>query len=214
MLRRIKREWAYTAVPVILLTCFFSYEKIVAAKQLVVAEESPLANVDTQAGDGILKDTRSIAKAIESRSLGKLSRQQVNRMASHILMLSKRYEFSPALILSLIDVESRFQPNAVSDQGAMGLMQLKPETAHAIAEKLGIPWFGEESLLDPRLNLEMALHYLQELRRKFKTPQYYLVAYNQGPERLNQIIRSGQPLPDRYYNKVIKSYRSYHSGVY
>ena len=55
------------------------------------------------------------------------------------------------MVLSLIQVESRFQPMAVSPRGAVGLMQLMPGTAEELALNLGVPFHGPGALQDPKL---------------------------------------------------------------
>ncbi len=152
---------------------------------------------------------RETVAHILSEQMTDWSKSDIRALSDKILQLSNRYSFDPLLVLSLIEVESRFRPNAVSNHGAMGLMQIKLDTAAPIAQQLALKWEGEKSLMNPSMNIEMALSYMHELRQKFKHPKYYLAAYNMGPNRINKMLREGTPVSNTYYNKVMRSYHRY-----
>lgn len=86
----------------------------------------------------------------------------------------------PAFIASIIRVESRFNPNAVSRRGAVGLMQILPSTAEFIAKNLGVKNFSIEMLFEPSLNIKFGCYYLQFLGKKFEGERAVLSAYNAG----------------------------------
>jgi hypothetical protein len=65
---------------------------------------------------------------------------------------ARRFGLDPLMVLAVIQVESRFDPTAVSSQRAMGLMQLQPETARTRLN-LGLAWTGDELLFDPDVNV-------------------------------------------------------------
>jgi soluble lytic murein transglycosylase-like protein len=165
-------------------------------------------------GDSPANDLLGLLEVLNAKLGPEYTQKDVRALAQHIFKLSRRYDFPPAFILSLIDVESGFNTHAVSHRGAVGLLQLRWDTAEDMARKLGLPWKGEETMRDPKLNLEMALRYLHDLRREFKQPKFYVTAYNHGPARMAQILRNREPLPDGYYKKVIRSYQNYHAGAY
>jgi len=150
----------------------------------------------------------SVAKILGDK-MRSWSQKDIRKLSKHIVRLSEKYQFSPIFVLSLIEVESRFRTDVISHRGAIGLMQVKLNTAEPIAQQLAIQWDGAKSLMDPRKNIEVALHYMDELRQKFKNPRYYLAAYNQGPTRVNKALRMGEDLSNVYYNKVVRSYRRY-----
>lgn len=117
--------------------------------------------------------------------------------------LSKEYRFHPALILSLIRVESRFHAWAISPNGAIGLMQLMPETGRWLADRLGVAWDGPATLLDPETNLRFGVYYLAYLREKYNgDPKTYLAAYNVGPKRIDDWESAGHPHSLEYYRLV------------
>jgi soluble lytic murein transglycosylase-like protein len=86
--------------------------------------------------------------------------------------ISDEYKMDPALVMALIQVESNFKPDAISRKGAMGLMQIVPETA----QELGLtdPW-------DPKANLEAGIRYLAKIKDIFDHDlELTLAAYNAG----------------------------------
>ncbi|NUM87802.1 MAG: lytic transglycosylase domain-containing protein [Bdellovibrionales bacterium] len=134
---------------------------------------------------------------------------ELHELARLVLQLSDRYKFSPILVLSLIKVESGFDRLAVSNQGAMGLMQIKPSTAMEVAGRIRVSLAAEHELYEPAVNMLLSLHYLKELREQFREPHLYLAAYNVGPGTVQKIIRSDSPVPAGYYQKVRRSYNQY-----
>lgn len=160
----------------------------------------------------LIKNSASIARILTTE-YPSWNEREVRELSDLILQLSRRFHFPPALILSVIDVESRFNPQALSQKGAMGLMQIKPDTAEYVATKMRIPYRGGHSLFDPKINVYISIHYMKELREQFRDPEVYLAAYNYGPGAISKIIRNGDPVPSRYYNKVMRSYHKYRSAV-
>lgn len=85
--------------------------------------------------------------------------------------LAARHSVEFRLVMAIIASESGGDPQAVSPAGAMGLMQLMPDTA----AKLGV------DPLDPEQNLEGAIRYLGSLLSSFRSVDLSLIAYNAGP---------------------------------
>jgi soluble lytic murein transglycosylase-like protein len=77
----------------------------------------------------------------------------------------------PLLVRSVMQVESNFNPNAVSPKGAMGLMQLMPATARQL---------GVTNAFDVRQNIEGGVKFLRYLKAKFNDDRLVLAAYNAG----------------------------------
>jgi hypothetical protein len=87
------------------------------------------------------------------------------------------------LLLAMIKQESRFDPSAASEAGAVGLMQLMPDAA----KQMGLNTSAEsDERLSPLSNLAAGVRYLSWLRDSFdvRTPERLLAAYNAGPGRL------------------------------
>jgi len=91
----------------------------------------------------------------------------------------------PMFMAGLIRQESAFESNAVSHQGAMGLMQVMPGTASKLARQLRIR-YARTSLTDPGYNLKLGARYLADLLQIFGTHEAVLAAYNAGEDRVVQ----------------------------
>ena len=109
-----------------------------------------------------------------------------------------KLEVSPELVHSVIEVESNYNPYAVSPKGAEGLMQLMPSTARR---------FGVTNPFDPRQNIEAGVRYLKALQETFQDDRLAIAAYNAGE---NAVARYGgiPPYPEtvNYVSKVGKKY--------
>jgi soluble lytic murein transglycosylase len=78
--------------------------------------------------------------------------------------------------------ESAYNPYARSPVGAVGLLQLMPTTAKAVARRNGIRRFRESQLTEPRMNLRLGIAYMQDLARIWNGHQALILAnYNAGP---------------------------------
>lgn len=92
-----------------------------------------------------------------------------------------KYKIDVDLAASVINKESKFQSKAVSHRGALGLMQLMPDTAEWIADELEEKDFSLEKLYDPETNIRFGIWYLASLKKEFKNNEcLVLAAYNAG----------------------------------
>lgn len=99
-----------------------------------------------------------------------------------------------ALILALIRQESAFHPDAVSEAGARGLMQLLPSTAAPVAKAIRMA-FSPRRLDDPAYNIRVGSAYLDDLLTRFQGSYILaLSSYNAGPSRVRQWMQDmGDP---------------------
>jgi len=112
------------------------------------------------------------------------------KLAKHFYRLCTQNDLDPALVLSLIQVESGFRADVVSPAGAIGLMQIMPGTAHHVARRDSPEQKRiKHDLKDPFLNLRLGMIYLRELKDRYagESPYYHLAAYNMGPSRLDSL---------------------------
>lgn len=94
---------------------------------------------------------------------------------------SLKYDISPYLVAGIIRNESKFMPQARSPKGAVGLMQLMPETANWVAAQTKQPDFNERDLEIPEVNIRLGTWYLAELKDEFGDNEVLtLAAYNGG----------------------------------
>ena len=92
----------------------------------------------------------------------------------------EEYGLDRALVNSVINAESRFDRRAESSAGALGLMQLMPETAAWLAPSAGLADFESVDLFDPAVNINLGCFYLKYLLGRFKDTDTALAAYNAG----------------------------------
>lgn len=103
---------------------------------------------------------------------------------------------SPALLYAVIKTESNFDPNARSHAGAVGLMQMIPETFQWIQRYVhGEELYGDETLSDPEVNIRYGSIVLQYLTEKYGDEKTALYAYNAGSGNVDKWL--GDP---RYSN--------------
>lgn len=99
------------------------------------------------------------------------------------------YTVDRTLVWAIAKAESGLRPNAISPRGAAGLMQLMPDTAAAVARKLGVAYGGHRSLLHPPTNLRLGQAYLGKLRLLEAVGDsliHMLLAYNAGIGRVEE----------------------------
>ncbi|HTS73989.1 MAG TPA: lytic transglycosylase domain-containing protein [Gaiellaceae bacterium] len=92
----------------------------------------------------------------------------------------------PALLAAVIETESKFDANARSDAGAVGLMQLTPTTAKGIAEYTHGTRFRLSDLTNPDINVRYGAWYLHRLMAKYGNERLALAAYNAGEENVDR----------------------------
>jgi soluble lytic murein transglycosylase-like protein len=140
-----------------------------------------------------------------ARQMGEAER---DALARALLEASREHGLQPAFVLAVIEVESRFDPYAVSHKGALGLMQVLPSTGAPIARRLGIPWRGPQTLFDPHANVRIGVAYLSELLDRYANVRAALAAYNWGPGEIDNRLRQGDVLPASYAERVLDAYSS------
>lgn len=114
---------------------------------------------------------------IKERWLMPLAERQ-RRLWPLIRRYARQMGLDPALVMAVVHVESKFLPAAISNRGAIGLMQLTPLTARQL---------GLEDPLDLEANLEAGTRYLAQLKRYFQDDLVLtLAAYNAGPTRVEK----------------------------
>jgi soluble lytic murein transglycosylase-like protein len=138
-----------------------------------------------------------------------LRRQLVHAISEE----ARRAGYDPLLILALIDVESDFAEEAVSEKGARGLMQIRPSTLHFLAEKQGLRLSREEVAADPSLCVRLGIRYLRELHDRFGDLDLALMAYNAGPARIWQAKKAGELDAFRRYPRLVRrDFRRFREG--
>ena len=134
-----------------------------------------------------------------------------------------KYEIDPLFVAAMIREESRYNADAVSYAGAIGLMQIMPANGPEFASRLKIPRFNTNMLYNPDINIQMGSWYMKSLMNQFDNNHALVAgAYNGGPGRMRRWIKAKQ-IPDldefiedigidqtrRHIKKVIDSYIIY-----
>ena len=107
---------------------------------------------------------------------------------------AKHYRLSPALLAAVIEQESKFKADARSSTGAIGLMQLLPDTAKGIALHTGGKKFVVADLDDPEINVRYGSWYLRHLLDKYHDERLALAAYNAGQANVDEWRRKGEDI--------------------
>ena len=116
------------------------------------------------------------------------------RVMAAIIRESRRNGLDPALVAAVIQVESHFDPVAVSTVGARGLMQLMPPTAQWLLQRdPSPPKIRPTQLFNPVLNIELRTSYLAQLMGRFDGDlTRALIAYNAGPATARALQRGSK----------------------
>lgn len=159
-------------------------------------------------------DYVKIDKALDYLSKNRLSQETRRKLTEQIWQISRSYATDPLLILAVVAQESHGNPNARGrtksgkESGALGLMQIKLETAQKMALHFGLQVNTSEDLLKPEINVTVGTAYLIRLIGRYGNWKDALIAYNLGHTAVDKMLEKGQPLPTRYYEHVISKYRN------
>jgi soluble lytic murein transglycosylase-like protein len=115
----------------------------------------------------------------------------VDSVSESIADASQRFDIPASWLRAVIRVESGGDPLAISPKGAMGLMQIMPETWASLQLRYGL---GPDPL-DAHDNILAGAAYTRELRDRYGAPGF-LAAYDAGPARYEAYLAAGQPLPN------------------
>ena len=101
------------------------------------------------------------------------------------------FGIDPYLVMSLMKVESNFRVNAKSKSGAIGLMQVMPDTGRWVAGVLGTGSYYDNMLLDPDFNIMIGSWYIDHLLESYGEPAAAIAAYNGGMGNVDAWLASG-----------------------
>ena len=152
----------------------------------------------------IVNNTLNILQNADFRSIFRHKKERLFHPI--ILQAASRHEIDPALVKAIIMAESGYNPNAISQRGAKGLMQLMPSTAEAL---------GVEDVFNPEQNISGGVRYFKKLVNRFDGDiKLALAAYNAGSNK----VRHYQGIPPyksthHYIEKVFKYYKQYKSQM-
>ncbi len=135
---------------------------------------------------------------------------------------SDEFNVDPALVYAVIKVESNFNPSAVSDVGAIGLMQMIEDSFDWVAWKLGRDDLDYEDLYDPEYAVMFGSYMVGYLYDRYKSVELTAAAYHAGMGKVDEWIESGLVDPQNvdisdisgkntahYVSKILRAYEHY-----
>ncbi len=164
-----------------------------SSNQLTLKEQTSLAQMKTER-ERLCRRIKVTKHYVGRRSASIRNRMSRERIDPIVAIKAHFYGVNPDFIHAIIKCESNYDVQALSRAGAMGLMQLMPETAADL---------GVENPWSPAENIDGGVRYILAMLKEFKDPWKALVSYNCGPE----ILRQGLPIPAesrRYAGKVLR----------
>ncbi len=142
------------------------------------------------------------------------------KYAEYVEKYARMYEIEPEVIYAVIKTESNFDPGAVSQKGAMGLMQLIPDTFKWACEKEKLE-YDEAKITDPEMNIRCGTYYLHYCKNEFEIWETAYAAYNAGVRQVKtwlddeNISKNGHLInipykeTEKYVEKVLKAKEKY-----
>jgi len=135
---------------------------------------------------------------------------------------ANKNDLDPYLILSIIREESRYDTDAKSIAGALGLMQLMPSTAKRYEKHAKVHYTNNSELFNPRINISIGSAYLKILINYFGSLPPAIASYNAGEDAVKEWLKKGnyksidefiEDIPydetNNYVKKVLTSYFEY-----
>lgn len=135
---------------------------------------------------------------------------------------AETFGVDPYLVMALIKVESNFRPSAKSKSGALGLMQIMPDTGRWAAGMLNTDNYYDSRLLVPEFNIMIGTWYITNLLATYNEPAIALAAYNAGRGNVDRWLADGtwsgavdsaSDVPYRetedFINRVMRAWEAY-----
>jgi soluble lytic murein transglycosylase-like protein len=151
-------------------------------------------------------DKKQTVVVVEAK-MPKVSQRTIKLYNEQIVKVAKKYGIDPALVHAVILAESQYNADAISRRGAVGLMQLMPDTAER---------YNVSDAFDANQNIRGGAQYLRDLIKLFDGDlELAVAAYNAGE---GAVIRSGRKIPPypetvKYVPKVMSFYRKYQQRI-
>ncbi len=156
---------------------------------------------------------------IAEQTLARNSRER--RVLPLVTAASREFDVPVAMILAVMRTESDFRADAVSEAGAVGLMQLMPSTFDFLREELLQESLSPDRITDPDVNIRYGSYYLSYLYQRFPSWPLALAAYNAGEGRVEEWLSDERlakdgvlhtipyPETDAYVRAVLTHYEYY-----
>lgn len=180
----------------LLLTLNISFASITDYNYLTFAESLQIKN----AGEFIYKTQQNL-----------YTEQEADNIAYTIWDLTSQTNLGYEYVMAIIMTESRFNYKARSWCGAVGLMQIMPNTFVSVAKKNGLN-YSLSDIYDIEKNIEVGIKYLDYLHNKYGRHDLVSAGYNGGPGNANKIVKDkydSVPNETKDYIKKVKKHHEY-----
>lgn len=146
----------------------------------------------------------AITTAAKAKKWNDLSVRFPTPHKTPVMQSADKHGVDPSWVYGVIRRESAFSHDIQSSAGAIGLMQLMPQTAKYIGRKIGIRKTPKSVLTQPKTNIELGSAYLAYLHKKYDGNKVLATAsYNAGPKRVNTWIPKDHSLPaDQWVDSI------------
>jgi len=166
----------------------------------VLSYTTALAKDDIEQNDA----TERIVAYLKGKNVD-MREDKLKKMVHSVYKESQRCDLDYRLALAVIEAESNFQQNVVSNKGARGLMQIKPSLAKYIAKGAGVTYNGDQCLHEPEKNIKLGVYHLARLVEDFKSLATALHAYNTGETRVRARTSKKEP-KTLFTRRVMEAY--------
>src|SRR3984893_7545072 len=139
----------------------------------------------------VTHDDCSASAAMGTEGIPRNGRPNIERWATYIAEAARRFSRPEVWVRAVMQAESRGDADATSPAGAIGLMQIMPDTYAQLRVRYGLG----ANAYDPHDNIIAGTAYMSEMIELFGVPNF-LAAYNAGPARLEDHLQRGRPLPE------------------
>ena len=145
--------------------------------------------------------------------------EEADKLARLVFFGTKDSPLEFSYVLAIMKTESRFNPNARSYCGAMGLMQIMPNTFVSVAKKNDLP-YSRSDAWDIEKNIKIGVLYLESLYERYGKLDYVSAGYNGGPGTANRYIKReaghsvSVPQQTLAYVKKVKKYHNEYKLIF
>jgi len=178
----------------------------------IVDKNTFLAKLSNQGRTQLASQVHYVTELIRG---SRLSNDEAKRLATMIVLESARSGYDPLLVTAIVKSESTFNRHATSYAGAMGLMQIMPDTGRFVSKMKNVEWKGSYKLHDPEYNLRLGIAYLKHLETAFNgNKELMLIAYNWGPQNAIDAMKKVKSVPRscvRYARTILNNHAHWNS---
>ena len=114
------------------------------------------------------------------------------KYSAQVEKYAEEYGVDKYLVYAIIKCESNFNPNAQSDVGALGLMQLTEETFLWAGEQVYSAPIDAALITEPETNIRCGVWYISYLQKHFSGEKEVIAAYNAGPTKVNNWLKDSR----------------------